>query len=446
MAATVAQLGARVLRKLGIAIVANASRPAEGATLTSATVAGRVLLELGIPVLEADRPAAPGAMLGAFVLGTDALNEQPIVSQAELASRALRAVGVNPAPTGSGTITGITYTGAQIATSVLIKLAVIAPEDTPDAADQAEALSRVSAVHDILADSDYVSWTINAIPASVADFYIVMAVQLTAPQFGKPASMEVFTAAQTMIRMQALSGAAGQAMGESKIMEVHEAANAQGLVSWSITAIPVALAEAYVRMAASLLAPIMGYQQDAPSRQVQKADWDAGISAFRRAAVVKGAQTRAQAKVKAVAGELNDLGLVTWTSETIPESMADPIAALAVMQMGPEFGKEFDPKAYAFEQDRVRRVSMGGPAGQALAEQKIRAVHYSLEARGRIRWTLYGDLPVYAEEPYVLMAATLLGPEVGVKADPNWMPMAEMDLMRIVSLPSNREPVIASYF
>jgi hypothetical protein len=60
VAATVAQLGARALRKLGVAIVANASRPAAGATVTAATVAARVLLELGVPVPEGDRPAAPG--------------------------------------------------------------------------------------------------------------------------------------------------------------------------------------------------------------------------------------------------------------------------------------------------------------------------------------------------------------------------------------------------
>jgi hypothetical protein len=88
---------------------------------------------------------------------------------------------------------------------------------------------------------------------------------------------------------------------------------------------------------------------------------------------------------------------------------------------------------------------MGGPAGQALAEQKIRAVQYSLEARGRARWTLF-DIPSWAEEPLVLMAATLLAPECGVKADPNWYAAAEMDLMRIVSLPSERQPVRATYF
>lgn len=428
MTATVTQLGARALRKFGIAIVADASRPAEGSVVAAADVAARVLLELGIPVPEANRTASAGN-----------------ITQAEIASRALRAVGINPLPVGSGTGSGITYGAAAIATEALLKLGIIASDETPSTTDQAEAVARVSGVHDILLGSDYVTWALSNIPASVAEFYIIMTANLLAPQFGKPASMEAFNAAQAGIRMQALSGAYGQTLAAAKVQEVHETLNDSGLLSFPITAIPLGQAESYVRMTAALLAPVMGYQQDAQSRQVDKAAWDAAQTDIRRQAVIAGAQARALAKVLAVQAELNDLGLVTWTANTIPASLADAMASMAAMQMGPEFGKEFDPKMYAFNQDRVRRVSMGGPAGQALAEQKVRAVHYSLDARGRTRWTLY-DLPEWAEEPYVLMAATLLAPECGEKADPTWYAAADMDLMRIVSLPSEREPVRAVYF
>lgn len=428
MTVTVAQLGARALRKLGIAIVADASRPAAGATVTAATVAARVLLDLGIPVAEASRPA---------VLA--------IVSQAELASRALRAVGINPAPIGVGTATGIIYSSAQLGTSVLIKLAVIAADETPSTADQAEAVARVKAVHDSLTGADYVTWTVDTVPAAVADFYIIMAAQLAAPQFGKPASMEAFTAAQSMIRMQALTGAYGQSLASLKVAEVHERMNAAGVVSWAVTAVPASQAEAYVQMTAALLAPVFGYQQDAQSVAATRAASDAAEGSVRRAAVVAGAQARAADKVAAVQQEINALGLVTWTDAAIPAAVVDPMAALAVLQMGPEFGREFDPKVWEFNVQRIRMVSMGGPAGQALAEQKVRAVQWSLEARGRARWTMF-DVPRWAEESLVAMAATLLGPECGVKPDPAWMPMAEMELMRIVSLPSNREPVTAVYF
>lgn len=425
MTATVTQLGARALRKLGIAIVADASRPAADAAVTAATVAARVLLELGIPVPEASRPT-PLA----------------IVTPADLAARALRAVGINPAPIGVGTATGTTYTSAQLATQVLIKLAVIASTETPISQDQAEALARVTATHDILAGADYVTWTVDTVPSDVSEFYIVMASQLTAPQFGKPASMEAFNAAQAMVRMQALTGTYGQSLAVAKVSEVHDRLNAQGLVSWAVTAVPMGQAEAYVQMTAALLAPVFGTPQDAASTRTAS---DAAEASVRRASVVAGAQARAADKVQAVQNEINALGLITWTSGAIPAAAVDPMAAMAVLQMGPEFGREFDPKMWEFNVNRIRQVSMGGPAGQALAEAKIKAVQWSLEARGRARWTLF-DIPRFAEEAIVMMAATLLGPECGVKVDPNWTPMAEAELMRIVSLPSNLEPVRAVYF
>ncbi|MGD0108363.1 MAG: hypothetical protein ABSC06_30640 [Rhodopila sp.] len=428
MTATVAQLGARALRKLGVAIVADASRAAADSVTTAAAIAARVLLELGIPVAESARPAAAA-----------------IVAQPDLASRALRAVGVNPAAIGTGTATGITYTATALATASLLKLAVISAEETPSALDQAEAVARVSDVHDILVGADYVTWSVAAIPAAVAEFYIVMASNLLAPEFGKPANMDAFTGAQAMIRQQALSGANGQALAVAKVAEVHEVLNTAGLVSWLITAVPSGLAEAYVRMTAVLLAPVFGYQQDGPGRAADQGAWDAALTSVKRAAAIAGAQARAQDKVEAVQQEINALGLVTWTTAAIPAAVADPMAAMAAMQMGPEFGREMDPKLYAFHQSRIRLVSMGGPSGQALAEQKVMAAHYSLEARGLTRWTIY-DLPVYAEEDLVLMAAVLLAPECGVKADPNWSELAERDLMRIVSLPSEREPVRATYF
>jgi hypothetical protein len=428
MTATVAQLGARALRKLGIAIVADSARPANGATTTAADVAARVLLELGIPVAEADRPPAAG-----------------IVSQADLASRALRAVGINPAPIGIGTATGITYAIAQLATAALLKLAVIASDETPSALDQAEALNRANDVHDTLAGADFVTWTAAAIPASVSEFYIIMTANLLAPQFGKPANMEAFTGAQAMVRQQALSGTFGQAIAAGKVVEVHEQLNGLGLVAWTVAAVPQGNASDYVTLTASLLAPIYGFQQDAPGRAADKIATDAAMESLRRSQVIAGAQARAVGKVAAVQAELNALGLVTWDDNTIPASLADPMASMAAMQMGPEFGRAMDPKLYAFQEDRVRRVSMGGPAGQALAEQKVKAAQYSLEARGRARWTIF-DVPVWAEESLVFMAAVLLAPECGVKADPTWGEQAERELMRIVSLPSNREPVRATYF
>lgn len=323
---------------------------------------------------------------------------------------------------------------------------MIASDEIPSAPDLATALVRMTDVHDMLAGLDYVTWSNAAIPSNVAEWYIMMGANFCAPLFGKPANMDAINAAQQGIRQQAISGTYGQGLAEAKVQEAHEALNAAGLVSWPVSAVPMAQAEAYVRMAAILLAPVMSYQQDAQSRQVDNTAWDAAIAEVRKDAVVAvGAQARAQAKVQAIQAELNDLGLVTWVYDAIPASLADAMTSMAVMQMGPEFGKAIDPKLYEFHQNRVRQVSMGGPAGQALAQQKILAVQVSLEARGRARWTLW-DIPVWAEEPLVLKAAVLLAPEVGVKADPAWDMQAETELMRIVSLPSERGPVQAEYF
>ena len=425
---TVSGLGARALRKLGLALVADAVRPGEGATLTSADVAARALLQLGIPVAESDRPAAAA-----------------IVSKADLAARALRAVGIDPAAIGAGTASGVTYDAPGLATAVLLKLAVIASDETPSATDLAEAQARVTDVHDMLNGLDFVSWPVSAVPAALAEFYIIMAAQLVAPQFGKPAAMDAFAQAQAMLRQQALSGAFGVTLAEAKAQEAHEALNAAGLVAWTADAVPAGVAAAYVQLTASLLAPIYGYQQDAPGRQADRAASDAAVADVRRASVVAGAQARAQAAVEGVQGELNDLGLAAWSADAIPASLGDAMAAMAAAQLGPQFGKEFDAKSYALHMDRVRRVSMGGPAGQALAEAKIRAVQVSLEARGRARWTLW-DVPAFAEEPLVLKAAALLAPECGMKADPAWDMQAEMELMRIVMLPSDGRPVRAAYF
>lgn len=52
----------------------------------------------------------------------------------------------------------------------------------------------------------------------------------------------------------------------------------------------------------------------------------------------------------------------------------------------------------------------------ALARQKLAAVHESLRAHELLRWT-EKDVPAFAQEPYVIMAAFLAAPEFGKPAD-----------------------------
>lgn len=429
MPQTVAQLGARALRKLGVAIVANAVRPAAVAAVTSDDVTARVLRELGILVPDADRPTA-----------------QPAVTKTEVAIRALRSVGVNPAGSGGAPIDAVTVSAAaDIAILVLRKLEVIASDETASTNDLNSAVVKVNAVHAHLAAMDLVTWTVDQVPQRAVEFYVIMASALLAPEFGKAGSEQAFSAAQSALGMQQLSGPSGQAIAENKVASVHDTFLAQGIADWTTSTIPAAYAEDYATMTAMLLRKAVGREQDAPSRQVDAAEWDAALERVRKGQAVKGAQARAAQRVAAVHEELNASSLVTWGVDAIPAAAADAYAAMAAAIMAPEFGKPFDAQAYALNGARVRRIAMGGPAGQALAEQKVKAVHASQAAARRTRWTLH-DLPVAAEEPYVLMAAYLLAPEVDAKADPAWWAQGEADLCRLVALPSDGRPVSVDYF
>lgn len=55
----------------------------------------------------------------------------------------------------------------------------------------------------------------------------------------------------------------------------------------------------------------------------------------------------------------------------------------------------------------------------ALALQKLRAAHASLKKDRLVQWTEQ-DIPDYAEEPYVQIAAFLAGPEFEKPVDPSW--------------------------
>ncbi len=323
MTATVTELAARALRKLGVAIVADATRMPSGATVT------------------AD----------------------------DIARRAVRMLGINPAGTlGDASLDPpLTTTTNVIASDALVKLGVVAADESPAPLDWAYAQARARHVHDMLSKEWAAPWQESAIPIAVAEWYIIMTANMIAPSFGKPANADAFEMASQAVRRFCLAGQPGQDMAMDKVRAVHEELNALGVVSWPLSAVPGSIAEPYVQMAAALLTPVFK-----PGTPVDLDSYKAGMG-------------------------------------------------------------------------RVRMIAMGGPAGQALAEQKVRAVHYNLDARGLTRWSIL-DIPDFAEEPYVLMAATLMAPEFGAKPDPTWQLIAERDIMRIISLPSNGHPVQTVYF
>lgn len=58
----------------------------------------------------------------------------------------------------------------------------------------------------------------------------------------------------------------------------------------------------------------------------------------------------------------------------------------------------------------VDAAEAGAATDLGKAEEKLRAVHADLRVNKLVRWTLQ-DIPDYAEEPYVMMAAFLASPE-----------------------------------
>jgi hypothetical protein len=425
--ATVAQLGARTLRKLGVAIVANAGRPCDGPTMTATEVAGLAVRQLGIVVPEADRPALTVT-----------------VTPDDMAARALRAVGVNPAGLVAANTGGVSGK-AQIAQRTLFKLGIYDPSETPNGADQLAAEAKVAAVHDMLVTLDYVTWDVSSVPDWAVEMYVVMTANLLGPEFGKPSSAEAFEIGRNMLRVMALSGRYGQTLALAKVAAVHDALVAAAIVTWDLAHVPLAFSEDYVTMAAVLLAPVMGRPQTAPDRQADQAAWDAAEGRIRRAALIAGVQDRAVARVREVYGELNALGLVDYDLQAIPIAISDAMAGLTAATLGTDFGKDEAADALGARWARLKQVAMAGPAGQALAEQEIRAAFASLEARGRVRDSIYA-LPVWFEDPLTSLAAVSLAPQLGLKADPMWAVKAEMELVQIHSIPTNYETVRAVYF
>ena len=317
--ATVAQLGARALKKVGLT-----------------------------PVALVDQPSA----------GT-------VVPVSQIAARALRLLGVSQAGSGATAPSGGTVTQAAIATRALRRLAVVAADEVPATVDQTLAEEKVQAVHEHLAGNAIVTWGGTSIPLRAAEHYAIMAATLIAPAFGLPVAAGEFSSVEQSIRAQIVAGTDGQALAEVEVKAAHQTAVGLGYASWADTAIPEAVAPQYVQMTAA--------------------------------------------------------------------------------RLGPVYGKPGDEQAYAGALALVRRFTMSGATGQALAEQKIRAVHADLSARGLTRWTL-AELPDYAEEPMVMMAAEILAPDVGQPIQAGMFLAGEKMIRRLIQAPTSGGSVLISAF
>lgn len=427
MAATIADLGARVLRRLGVAVVAVADRPAAGAVVSITDIAARALRDVGInPIAAAEQPASGGIITATEIanrvlrdLGINPISAASLpaftttITAAEIASRALRSVGVNPVAAASQAAADASPVSvSEIATRALERLEVIAADETPATLDLAAATEKVAAAHEALNAFGLVTWALTAIPARAAEHYVILTTQLLAPTFGRPGDMQLYAAAQEVLRLQALSGPAGQALALAKVNAVQDALAAQGLVAWASTAIPQAHAEDYVALTVATLAPVFGKPVDGAMV--------AATEARLRRAVLSGArgQALAEARVTAAHEALRAQGVVSWAVSAIPLAYADDYVALIANEMGPIVGKPMDAALPATIAAQLQRAALSGTRGQALAEAKVRAVHDALSAQGVVSW-ISSAIPLAHAEDYAVMTANYLAPMLG-------KPMADM--------------------
>lgn len=181
---------------------------------------------------------------------------------AQLGERALRRLGVTVVPVADRPALTAPVPVAEIATNALLWLAVVAPDDDltePDrAADQAQAVAKVLAIHDGLVAQAIVSWPSSAIPKAVSEEYTMLAAQHLGPSFGKAVGDAAgITAIEARIRRISLIMNA-PALATEAVLSVHQDLAARGKSRFTVFDIPVAFEDPYVFLGAYQLAPLFG--------------------------------------------------------------------------------------------------------------------------------------------------------------------------------------------
>lgn len=153
----------------------------------------------------------------------------------------------------------------------------------------------------------------------------------------------------------------------------------------------------------------------------------------------------AQSKIDQVHGLLVRSNLISWATSACPIGYASPVVLMATVLTGPEFGVPVADGTWERAKAEVRMISMGGAAAEALALEKLQSVHSSLGARERTRW-IAADIPDYAQEPIITMAAYLLAPEFELQMSPAAWVAAEGEIWRAIEVSSAGDTIKAVYF
>jgi len=417
--ATVSELAARVLRRLGLSFVAVSDRAALGPTVNADTVAARALRAFGIPISEAERPAS-GAPL----------------TKAEVARSVLERFGVNLIPIAPIDLGPVPIT--EIGKRALIRLEAIASDETAGGPDLDLAVQQVQAVHALMQAEGLTPFTDTTIPRYVSELYALMAAFMLASSFGRPVDVAGYEFARKELRSTLLGGPNAQAIAEREVAATSATLAQRGLAWWTDNAIPPAAAAEVVILTAARLAPTFGQPMDAATA-------DGAEARIRQLGMVRGALQRAKDAVAGAQAELAASGLAPWGLDAIPAGAAEAMEALATQAVAADFGKASDPAAMEAAYARLRRQVYSGPIGQKIAEEYLWGVHAELDARGKVRWTME-DRPSQSDLVYELLAAYNMAPVVGVTPNPTDLIRAERTLSQIIAVPTSGERVRADYF
>jgi hypothetical protein len=173
---------------------------------------------------------------------------------ADIATAALRRIGVAVVADADRPALTTTFTLSDIATAALVELGEIAADETPSDSDQALAEAKAGAVHDALVAQGIVSWPAALVPQSVMEAYTRLTAQILAASFGKSADPAVTPLLEKRVREVAMM-LGSLTLAKASVLAVHQNLVARGVARWSAFDIPDGAAEPYAMLAADDLAP-----------------------------------------------------------------------------------------------------------------------------------------------------------------------------------------------
>jgi hypothetical protein len=185
MAVTIATLGERALRRLGVVVVPLADRPALSVIIPAVTLATSALVELGVIAAD-ETPATLDAALALAKVAAvhDALVAQAFVSWSldavpQAVSEEMVKLTANVMASAFGKTAGDIQMHAALEARIRKVAQIMRAPDLATAA--------VMDVHRDLSARGLVRWSVFDVPDSAASAYVILAANQLAPEFGAKA-------------------------------------------------------------------------------------------------------------------------------------------------------------------------------------------------------------------------------------------------------------------